>query len=177
MLESIRGRCKMNYHNIAMGYDGQKNYLTAAYYYELAVMEERTSNSFIDLAVFYFQFTDIGINAASQLPLDFISTAFARYDLVLDRGIDAFPSNSEMLFWRLYFRHRAVYYDDLSESDVLSILDRDGSSLVPYFFLYLLEPTKYENERQKLLRICRTFQTSKSRWILSLIESPAIDFT
>lgn len=167
----------MNYHNIAMGYDGRKDYIPAAYYYELAVMEERTANAFIDLAVFYFQFTDIGINTASQLSLDFISTAFARYDLILERGIDAFPSNSEMRFWKLYFRHRAVYYDDLSEADVLGILEQEGASPVPYFFLYLLEPKKYENERQKLLTTFRTVQTSKGRWILSLIDSPAIDFT
>jgi hypothetical protein len=47
----------MSYHSLGITYDTEMNYVVAAYYYELAVSEERTANAFIDLAVLYFQFT------------------------------------------------------------------------------------------------------------------------
>jgi hypothetical protein len=160
----------MTFHEQATSYDIEQEYIYAAFYYELAIAEERTADAFIDLAVFYFQFTDFGINSASRLPLDFIHTAFARYHVVIDRGIATFPLNNEMRFWKAYFHHRTVY-DDWSEADVLKFLNDDNSNLVPFFHLYLFDPEKYSEQRDALLKDCGSRLTSKNRWILSLIDT------
>lgn len=162
----------MNLLETAIHYDINKEYLNAASYYERSIEKEGFPDSFINLAVLYFQFTDYGINASSGLSLEFIHKAFDSYRLIIDYGISKYPSNSEMKFWKEYFRHRTIY-DDLTEQDVLAIL-RDGDfSIVPYFFLYLLKPDNYQAERQKLIQSCHKLLTSKNRWILSLIEADA----
>ena len=79
-----------------------------------------------------------------------------------------------MRFWKAYFTHRSIY-NDLSEADVLDIVNQGDSGLVPYFFLYLLNPEQYETERKALLKTCSANPTSKNRWILSLIDTDAMD--
>ncbi len=164
----------MDYYQIGVANDITKDYISAAYYYELAVSEDTNADAFVDLALLYFQFTDYGMNASSGLSLDFIHTAFERYPLIIEKGLINYPSNTEMIFWEAYFRHRTIY-DDLTSNDVLKILNTGEPSVVPYFFLWILEPKKYEVQREKLLKICNISLTSKNRWILSLIDTPAID--
>jgi hypothetical protein len=149
--------------------DVNRNYVRASELYEMSLERADIADAYINLAVLYFQFTDFGINAASGLRTEFIQKAFNSYDKVIERGIAKFPDNGEMRFWKKYFRFSSLG-DELEEEEVLSILRSSNSSLVPYFFLYLLAPEKYKVERDALCNQCHQLLTSKNMWILSLIE-------
>lgn len=159
----------MSYFNEAVEQDTRGNYIRASELYERAIEEDEGPDAFINLAVLYFQFTDVGINAHLQLPLGFVHRAMSRFDEVVNRGIAKFPDNAELRFWKKYFRFSSLG-DELEEGEVLSILEGDESSLIPYFFLYLLNPEKYKNQRVEIVADCGKLLTAKNKWILSLIS-------
>lgn len=159
----------MSYIQAAIEQDVKGDYIKASELYERSIEIENFSDAYINLAVLYFQFTDVGINATSHLPLKFIKKSFSRYEEVINEGINKFPNNSEMKFWKKYFNYRAIG-DSLSAGEVLDIMKEDESNVIPYFFLYLTEPEKYKNQKAVLINQCHQLLTSKNKWILSIIE-------
>jgi len=159
--------------DIAVSYDIEMDYITAAEYYERSIETEGYPDTFLNLSVLYFQFTDFGINAALSLPNEFVKKAFDRFDPVITEGISKFPRNTEMRFWKRYFNR--TINSELTEAEVLEILYQGEFSNAPFFFLYLLKPNTYSRQRDKLLVECRNLPTAKNKWILSLIDGPPID--
>ena len=160
--------------DIAVSYDIEMDYITAAEYYERSIESEGYPDAFLNLSVLYFQFTDYGINASLQLPVEFVKKAFDRFDPVITEGISEFPQNTEMRFWKRYFSWRTIN-SELTEAEVLEILNQGVFNNVPFFLLYLFNPSKYMPQRDELLIECQNLPTAKNKWILSLIDQAPID--
>ncbi|KQB99594.1 hypothetical protein [Pedobacter sp. Hv1] len=161
--------------NKAITKDIEKQYLEAVKYYK----EEIDTNTFppldyfINLAFLYWSFAteQIEFNDPNHIPDEWSVIGEKNFMPTIDKGLEYYHNNIELIFWRRYFSYR-LYMSDFSEDDCKIILKtNDGhDSLVPYFFLYLFDKTSYEKQIIDLRKICDDLPTAKNIYINSFIQ-------
>lgn len=155
--------------------DIEKQFLDAVKCYEeeIANINNHDINSFINLAFLYWSFAteQIEFNDPNNIPIELAIIGEERFLPIIDKGLELWPENTELLFWRHYFPYR-LYMTDFSEDECKKILQNqsDKVSLVPYFFLYLFDKTAYGDEIEGLRKICANEPTAKNLYIRTFIE-------
>ncbi len=160
--------------NKAIIKDIEKHYVDAieCYKEELNVSSSPDINLFINLAFLYWSFAteQIEFNDPNNIPDELSIIGEKNFLIIIDNGLENYPDNLELIFWRRYFSYR-LYMFDFSENDCKAIIraHEDQKSLVPYFFLYLFDKVKYLEEITELRKICNDLPTAKNIYISSFI--------
>jgi regulator of protease activity HflC (stomatin/prohibitin superfamily) len=164
----------MNARDQAAQYDRADQPVEAAAAYEQVIAEgEADLETFLNLAVLYFQCCDGGYLARHSLSKDFVEQADKRALELLDEAENRYGSNNELEFWRLFINY--AYGADASAQTSLELALR-GPSSVPYFHLFSLPGGEaYAEEARMLLASVREGKTAKERFIKSVLESHAND--
>lgn len=155
----------------ARQFDAQDKPVEAAGAYEQAISHsDAVLNTFLDLAVLYFNCIDGGYLAYHHLSNDFVAMAWERMFAVLDEAEARFGKRGEIIFWRAYFRW--FWFDEALEDERESELARLSGVLDPYFSLFLKSNgTAYREEAERLFEQVRDGTTVRKRYIRSLLES------
>jgi hypothetical protein len=151
--------------------DTQERPVEAAEAYERAIAEEdATLDLYLNLAVLYFVCTDFGYQAYHHLSDEFIAKAWDRAFKLLDEAESRFGPDSEITFWRRYFRFVRLGDDPfIEECERLAL---SGSLLVPYFYLFgYTGEEKHREQAQKLYESVKNGSTEKQRYIRSILEN------
>jgi hypothetical protein len=132
----------------------------------------RDINSYINLTFLYwhsiaqFSWADM-----YNIPNHTRDKSFDRYQELIAMMKFKFPEYGEIYFWEIYFSHRLIFVP-LGEGEILNILSNyKDLTVVPYFFLYLLDNEKYRDQQEKLLKECTILPTAKNIYIKSIIET------
>ncbi|MBB6239874.1 hypothetical protein HDC90_004536 [Pedobacter sp. AK013] len=162
--------------NKAIIKDIEKKYIEAVKCYE----EEINGNShpdincFINLAFLYWSFAteQIEFNEPNKIPEEWSLIGGENFLPTLDKGLENYPGNLELIFWKQYLSYR-LYMTDFSENDCKSLIKQYGNenSLVPYFFLYLFDEKSHSEKINELRKICKGLPTAKNIYISSFIEN------
>ena len=158
---------------VALKKEINREYLEATKCYEDEIANNKTPilpNSYINLAFLYWSFA-FEFSIPEDISEDHSILGGNRYQIILDLGLNNYPKNVELHFWKKYFQH-IIYGDEFSEKDCQKLLEEygDGESIVPYFFLYLFDKEKYREKRNELLDRCDENLTAKNIYIKSIIE-------
>lgn len=155
--------------------DINKNYVEAVELYECEINNNRfnsSPDSFINLAFLYwcfaFELFEFVIpNGISEYWSNKGGNSFLK---VLDKGIEKFPNNIELHFWKKYFLHIS-YGREFTEEDCLKLIEKynEGEHAVVYFFLYQFDKVKYEKQRDELIKMTEKEPTAKNVYIKSLL--------
>jgi hypothetical protein len=152
-----------------------KEYIEAVKYYEDDIVNNESSilpDSYINLAFLYwsFAFELFEFNIPNEVAFDYGIIGGSRYQKILDLGLNMYPNNLELNFWKRYFQH-IIYSEEFSEQDCKNLFEKygDNESIVPYFFLYLFDKEKYMEKRNQLIDKCNEYPTAKYIYIKSII--------
>lgn len=153
----------------------EKKYIEAIDYYELDIKnnEKPPVERFINLSFIYWccafeYFEFILPNGISE---ELSLTAGDRFMDVIDMGIEKYPNNIELQFWKKYFNHIS-YGEEFSYEECIGLLEnsQDKSGEVLYFFLYMFDKEKYKIEKDILLRKIKRKLILKNLYIMSLLN-------
>ena len=156
-----------------------KKYIEATESYEVEIEEGKLNilpNCFINLAFLYwcfaFELFEFVIpNGVSEY---WSNKGGNRFLKVLDLGLERFPNNLELNFWKKYFLHIS-YGKEFTESDCLNLIKKYNKeeSVVPYFFLYSFDEIGYKEQKDKLIYEAEVMPTAKNLYIKSLLVQGA----
>lgn len=153
----------------------EKKYIEAINYYELDINsnEKPYVESFINLSFIYWclafeYFEFILPNGISE---EFSLIGGDRFMNIIDKGIEKYPDNIELQFWKKYFIHIS-YGEEFSYEECIGLLKKSKNEEgdVLYFFLYMFDEEKYEVEKDKLLKKIKGKLILKNLYIISLLE-------
>jgi hypothetical protein len=160
--------------NIALKKDIDKQYLEAVSYYEndISSDEPASVDSYVNLAFLYWEFAaeHFEFNIPNNIPSKWSIIGGERFEKIIKMGLEKYPDSLELHFWQKYLPHR-LFNNVFTESECENLLDKYGrnTNVVPYFFLYLFDEKKYEEQKKALLVICNTISTAKNIYIRSLL--------
>ena len=153
-----------------------KEYIEAVKCYENEIAKNDFSvlpDNYINLAFLYwsFAFELFEFNIPNEIIAEYSIVGGNKYQKILDLGLNYYPNNVELNFWRKYFQH-IIYGEDFSKNDCRQLLAKygDKESKVPYFFLYLFDKERYIKQRNELLNSCDKMPTAKNIYIKSIIK-------
>ena len=87
----------------------------------------------------------------------------------MDLGIEKYPKDIELYFWRKYFLHIS-YAEDFTEEECVNLFNLYGhKNKIPYFFLYQYDNIRYKKQRDELLQIIKGKKTAKNLYVESLL--------
>jgi len=140
----------------------------AALYEAVLATDTAPLDAYLNLAFLYWQCIDYGFLCFHHLSDDFLQTAY--WEPALDEAEQRFGSLPEIEFLRLYFLRIYGGGEDFVER-CLELVHTPGSSLVPFFYLFVMSRGKeYQTEVDCLLEQCKQCPTTKNRYIISSIE-------
>lgn len=151
--------------------DRRGDLASAANQYEQARTQGRpTLQVLLDLAVLYWQTTDVGLAGEQELTPDFLATAATRFPTLLAEAQRRFPESTAPRFWQKY-----IAWADLGEPfaahECLGLLREVPSELEPAMHAFAVsQATLAQAEAAMLLRECREAETTRSRYVTSVIE-------
>lgn len=155
----------------ALATDRQGRIQDAAAAYEdvlLSTPDDFTST--INLAVLYWQATDVGISATEHLPPEFVALAGKRFRELLEAAEERFPRQPELLFWRQYIAW-ADLGDPFDPEDCRELLRQHSEYLEPAFMLFSISGgEEAEAEAMTLLEHCTEYPIARCRYIASVIR-------
>lgn len=163
----------MKQYNIAIDKDFNKQYNDAVVYYQKSVDEnELNVDAYLNLAFLYWNFQDFGFFTYYNISERLREIGYIKYNEIIENGINQFPNNVELKFWKKYFQH-IFFGEEFSEKECKKLIERYGEDeyIIPYFYLYLFDKKKYEVEKNKLLHECAKQPTAKNIYIMSILES------
>lgn len=158
----------------AIQQDLEKQYIEAVKSYEKEINGSGFPdlNCFINLAFLYWSFAceQMEFNDPNNIPDEWSVVGGGKFLLIIDKGLENYPNNLELVFWRRYFSYR-LYMSDFSEDDCKAMMKKYNSqdSLVPYFFLNLFDKESYATKITGLKKICDELPTAKNLYINSFI--------
>ncbi len=156
--------------------DINKRYKEAASHYEreIYLLQEGRIEEYANLSVLYWSFATelFEFNVPHNIPEQLQELGTRRFETIINDGLERYPESVELRFWRKYFPHR-MYFNDFTEKECLEIINKhNNKSLVPYFYLSILNSEKYKNEAKLLLEQCNEKPTAKNLFIKSLLSKP-----
>lgn len=162
-----------SFYNEAVKMDISKEYIPAIEMYKLSIEHEKVyMDAYINLAFLYWA-SSVKLNWSLKynIPREIKIGGFEWAENLLNKANEIFK-NCEIPFWALYFRRRLIG-EDISEEEIVEIIDNRTyeKSLVPYFYLFLIDFKKYLHQRNLLLQECNKNQTAKNIYIKSIIDS------
>jgi hypothetical protein len=144
--------------------------IAAARYENVLAAGERSLKVLLNLALLYWQATDVGIAAEGRLGPDFIATSGRRVPELLEEAQRRFPESTEARFWKRYIAW-ADLGDPLEREECWQLLGEDPTTLVPAMYLFAISQGKEaKTEANELLRQCRESRTTGARYVISVIE-------
>lgn len=157
--------------NTAIIKEINKEYIKAVELYEENIKNSAFVENYINLAFLYWCFAFEQFNFPNKISEKWSIIGGNRYAKILELGLEKYPTNIELNFWKKYFSH-IIYGLEFSENDCQQLVEEyeDNESLVPYFFLYLYNRQKYELKKTKLLEECIKQPTAKNIYIRSILE-------
>ncbi len=162
----------------AATFDAQDRPMEAAHAYEAAIAAgDADLETYLDLAVLYFECIDGGYMAHHRLPVDFLQTAWDGMLTTLDAAERRYGAHSEITFWRRYFRYIYIGGDPLTEEECQQLL-ATGETLVPTLFLFgsfagltNAQAERYRPQAAQLLSAVQAGVTARQRYIRSVLKS------
>ena len=152
-----------------------KQYIKAVECYEDEIENHKSNilpNSFINLAFLYwcFAFELFEFVIPNGISEYWSNKGGDRFLKILDLGLEIFPNNLELHFWKKYFLHIS-YGKEFTENDCLNLIEKYNKevSAVPYFFLYQFDKIKYQTQRDDLINEIEVVPTAKNLYIKSLL--------
>jgi len=151
-----------------------KEYIEAAECYEDAIKNHSSSvspDTFINLAVLYWELTFdmFGFVIPNGIE-DYSMIAGNRYQKILELGLEKYPNNVELHFWKKYFSN-ILGDENFSVRDCLDLIEQYGEqNYVPYFFLYLFDKEKYKKQRDELMKEVEKVATAKNFYIGAVLR-------
>ncbi|MDP3938768.1 MAG: hypothetical protein Q8R92_11630 [Deltaproteobacteria bacterium] len=154
----------------ALALDTAQDLPAAAREYERAVRDVgATLETYLNLAVLYFVLVDPGEASTRGLSADFVNAAWRRATELLEEASDRFGSNSEIEFWKRYFRF--VVVGDAFLPEECEELAKSGGSLVPYFFLSsACDDNRYCEQTEVLREQVRARETARQRYVYDMLQ-------
>lgn len=142
----------------------------AAAYEDALLSRPMDLTATINLAVLYWQATDVGMSTAMRLPPGFVAFAGKRCRDLLTAAHDRFPDHPEVVFWTKYIAW-ADFGDPLDLADCRTLLHQHSEYLEPAFVLFSRsDGTEAEAETLRLLQRCSEDATTRGRYIVSVIN-------
>jgi hypothetical protein len=142
----------------------------AAQYEEVLAAGDSSLRVLLNLALLYWQATDVGLAAETKLGPEFLATASRRFPQLLEEARRRFPESTEARFWKQYIAW-ADLGEDLDSDYCRQLLREDPATLIPAMHLFA---TSQGNEAQaevhELLGQCRDDGTTRARYIASVLE-------
>ena len=159
----------MKLFSMAVQADISQNILKAAKLYEKAIKSKSPNvDSFINLAVLYWDATDFGKSVT--LPRPFFDIAATRYPQVISLGLELFEDNPELLFWEDYCKAIRIG-DPMNLELYIELVNKYPTLLTPYFVIWPEKQNKKDyNKVIALYEKCKQLKTTKNRYILSVVE-------
>jgi hypothetical protein len=152
-----------------------KKYIEAVECYEDEIKDHNSNilpDSFINLAFLYwcFAFELFEFVIPNSISEYWSNKGGNRFLEILGLGLEKFPNNIELHFWKKYFLHIS-YGKEFTEKECLNLIEKygDKESKIPYFFLYFFDKIKYEKQRDELIEIAEEIPTAKNLYIKSLL--------
>jgi len=152
-----------------------KQYIKAVECYEYEIENHKSiisPDSFINLAFLYwcFAFELFEFVIPNDISEYWSNKGGNRFLKILDFGLERFPNNLELHFWKKYFLYIA-YGKEFTENDCMNLIEKYNkeASAVPYFFLYQFDKIKYKKERDDLMNELEALPTAKNLYIKSLV--------
>lgn len=154
----------------AATFDAADRPVEAARAYEMAITEAGADlDTFLNLAVLYFQCTDHGYLSHHRLSNDFIAHSWERANQLLLEAAARFGAHPEIEFWRKYFAFVVLGAEPFFEE--CEALVRSGISLVPYFYLFTSpNGERHRQQAQRLFESVAAGRTAKERYIRGILE-------
>lgn len=156
-----------------------KKYVEAVEGYEDEIQNHEdvaSPDTYINLAFLYwcFAFEFFEVVIPNAIPDHWSVKGGDSFLRILNSGLNKFPNNLELHFWKKYFFHIA-YGEDFTKGECLQLIGKyNGTqSAVPYFFLYLFNKDKYKEQKMELLKIAEVAPTAKNLYIKSILSSNA----
>lgn len=162
----------MKKYTIAIDKDINKQYNDAAVYYQKSIDEnELNLEVYLNLGFLYWIFQDYGFSTYYNITEELGEIGYQKYPQIIEKGIQQFPNNVELHFWKRYFNH-IFFAEEFSEEDCKQLIEKydDKENIIPYFFLYLFDKEKYIEKRNELLDKCNEHPTAKNIYIKSIID-------
>ncbi len=132
-------------------------------------------DAFINLAFLYWSIVndrlfDTLTKKEYGVSAELILASDKMYEFIINLGLQEYPKNIELAFWKLYFSEIS-YGKDVTEDDYKSLLTHyHNDSLIPYLVLAAYDKTKYRNELSILREKCSNHPTAKNLYIKAVIE-------
>lgn len=111
----------------------------AARYENVLVAGERSLQILLNLALLYWQATDVGLAASNKLSPDFLATADRRFPCLLEEAQRLFPESTEPRFWKRYIAW-ADLGEPLDSDECRELLREDPAVLAPAIHILRLQP-------------------------------------
>jgi hypothetical protein len=149
--------------------DAQDLPLDAAQAYEETIAaSDADFDTFMNLAVLYFVCVDGGYATYHGLSQEFMNHAWERAYELLDKAESRFGKQSEIAFWRHYFRF--VVLGEAPFIETCEHLLQSGASLVPSFYLFTSPGgDQFRPQALQLLELVKDGTTAKQRYIRSIL--------
>ena len=172
ILRIIIGRNTLKYMEIAIIYDIKKEYIKAVEGYTTLIRNNDTiPDYYINLSFLYwsFAFELYEFITPNNIPEYWIKKGGDEFLKILDLGIEKYPKDIELHFWRKYFLHIS-YAEDFTEEECVNLFNLYGhKNKIPYFFLYQYDNIRYKKQRDELLQIIKGKKTAKNLYVESLL--------
>ena len=155
----------------ALAADQREDLQSAAAGYEHVLADgERSLLVLLNLAVLYWQATDVGLAAAKRLSPDFLATAGRRFPELLAEAQRRFPASTEARFWWRY-----IAWADLGEpfgsDECQELLRKDPATIAPAMHLFAVsQGNEAAAEALELLRRSQEDGTTRGRYVASVIQ-------
>ena len=157
---------------MAIIYDIKKEYIKAVDAYETLIRKDGViPDYYINLSFLYwsFAFELYEFTIPNNIPEYWVKKGGEEFLKVLDLGIEKYPKDIELHFWKRYFLHIS-YAENFTEKECLDLFDLYGyKNKTPFFFLYQYDNIKYRKQRDELLDIIKGEETAKNLYIKSLL--------
>lgn len=161
----------MNSEEQARVFEAKDQPVEAAQAYEdLIASAQANLDTYLNLAVLYFECMDFGYLAHHKLSDSFIKLAWERRTELLKDAERRFGWHPEIEFWRRYFSY--IYGGEAPFFDACERFVKTGETLVPYLHLVCAPAgERYRQQAEELLKSVRAGRTVKERYIKSVVES------
>lgn len=162
----------MQYMKLAINKELDREYIEAVKFYEKELLQNSNPSieTYINLSFLYWEFAteQISFNDPNNISDSWSVIGGERFSKIIGLGIERYPKNIELHFWKKYFSYR-LFCDDFTQTECEELIKEygDEESLVPYFFLYLFDKDKFNDKRNELRKECEGLLTAKNRYILS----------
>ncbi|MCE7057733.1 hypothetical protein LZF95_23825 [Algoriphagus sp. AGSA1] len=156
---------------LALDKDINKQYNDAVFYYQKSIDEKELNiEAYLNLSFLYWNFQDFGFFTYYNISEELREIGCLKYTEIIEEGIQQYPNNLELNFWKRYFQH-IIYGEEFSAQDCMKLIEEygDTNSKVPYFFLYLFDKGRYKEEKVKLIEECNKEPTAKNLYIKSVL--------